>query len=880
MALDRPWLLILLAALPAAVWLSYASVARLSRIRRGLATLLRLVGLTAIVLALAGFAIGRDTRPATIFVVDTSDSVLLAERANAHAVMDAYVSAFGADTPVGVVQFGAGAAVLAAPQRLDAAPPLRSDLPDHDSNYEAGILAALGLLDPEAGGQLVLLSDGAGAGPGLESATQTAAARGVPISVVPAAASRGADLVVRAVEVPETVHSGRALQAQVRIASQRRTTARLRLWDGERLISDGPVVVATGTRTYGVELTGLGPGFHRLRTELLEDADPRLANNVAETFVRVAEPGRVLTIGETSQVRAALRAAEFEVRDVAPGALAGIDLAEFDAVVVSNVPADAFEPDALEALRAHVAGGRGLVVLGGPDSFAAGGYQGTAMDDALPVWSDPTEETPEPRLALVLVIDRSSSMAEGASDGAAKVDMAIEAAVDAVDLLEEGDILGVMTFDIDSQWVVPPRELSSAADVASAIDRIRGIQIGTSTDLARAMFFARSRLDQVSASIKHVVLLTDGRAHYGDFDGLTRSLRRRDITVSSIAVGEQSDQELLERIARIGNGRYYYVPDPLSIPRVLTQETLTAGEFAVVEREFQPRMDAPSPVFTGGISGQEFPDLRGYVRTRAKPTAEVVLSSDNNDPILAQWQYGRGRAIAWTSDAGADWAEVWLAWDGFAHFLRQAVQWVSPLPGGVGDSLQASAAQVDGIGVIEVDAIDAAGRFRNGLATTLTVVGPDGTRRTLQAEQVGPGRYQGRLEGLSPGVYEIQVTQRDDSGLVGEANSGLVVAPAEEVGHIAPDPRALRRVADLTGGVTIASSGDLASLALGREAGGQLGWAQLLTIALLAFVADVGVRRLTGRPGEIRDRLGQRVRSLRAAPGALRRLYWPDSRTA
>jgi len=376
------------------------------------------------------------------------------------------------------------------------------------------------------------------------------------------------------------------------------------------------------------------------------------------------------------------------------------------------------------------------------------------------------------------------------------------------------------------------------------------------------------------------VLLTDGRAHYGDFDGLTRSLRRRDITVSSIAVGEQSDQELLERIARIGNGRYYYVPDPLSIPRVLTQETLTAGEFAVVEREFQPRMDAPSPVFTGGISGQEFPDLRGYVRTRAKPTAEVVLSSDNNDPILAQWQYGRGRAIAWTSDAGADWAEVWLAWDGFAHFLRQAVQWVSPLPGGVGDSLQASAAQVDGIGVIEVDAIDSAGRFRNGLAPNLTVIGPDGIRRTLQAEQVGPGRYQGRLEGLPPGVYEIQVTQRDDAGFLGEANSGLVVAPAEEVGHIAPDPRALRRVADLTGGVTIESSGDLASLALRRDGGGQLGWAQLLTIALLAFVADVGVRRLTGRPGEIRDRLGQRVRSLRAAPGALRRLSWPDSRTA
>jgi uncharacterized membrane protein len=880
MVLDRPWLLVLLAVLPAVMWLTYASVMRLSPIRRGLSTLLRLLGVTAVVLAVAGFAVGRETRPATVFVVDTSDSVLLAERANANAIVDAYAHAFGPDIPVGVVQFGAGAAVLAAPGRLDEAPTLRSDLPGHASNYEAGILAALGLVDPDAGGQLVLLSDGAGAGAGLESAAQTAAARGVPISVVPAAATRGADLVLESVDVPDIVHSGSTVQARVQVASQRRTTARLRLWDGQRLVSDGPIAIATGTRMYGVELAGLAVGFHRLRAELLEDADPRLANNVAETFVRVAEPGRVLAIGDTSQVRAVLRAAEFDVQEADPASMGDVDLSQFEAVVVSNVPADAFDPDALEAMRAHVAGGRGLVVLGGPSSFAAGGYQGTAIDEALPVWSDPTEETPEPRLALVLVIDRSSSMSEGASEGAAKIDMAIEAAVDAVDLLQEGDILGVMTFDIDSQWVVPPRELTSAADVAAAINRIRGIQIGTSTDLARAMFFARSRLEQVSASIKHVVLLTDGRAHYGDFDGLTRSLRRRDITVSSIAVGQSSDQELLERIAQIGNGRHYFVPDPRSIPRVLTQETLAAGEFAVVEREFQPRMDSPSPVFAGRLAGQELPDLQGYVRTRAKPTAEVVLSSDNNDPILAQWQYGRGRSIAWTSDAGRDWAGIWLSWDGFAPFVRQAVQWVSPLPGAAGDGLRLEASIADGVVTFEVDSIDADGRFQNGLETSVTVMGPDGSEERLQAQQVGPGLYQGRLDGLPQGVYEVRAVQRDYAGVERTATTGLTVPGPVEISHIAPNHRALRRVAALTGGVTIESSSDLAGLALRGNRRAQLGWDQLLTVALLALVADVGVRRLVGRPSEIRDRAGERVRSLRAAPGALWRRHWPISRSA
>ena len=145
---------------------------------------------------------------------------------------------------------------------------------------------------------------------------------------------------------------------------------------------------------------------------------------------------------------------------------------------------------------------------------------------------------------------------------------------------------------------------------------------------------------------------------------------------------------------------------------------------------------------------------------------------------------------------------------------------------------------------------------------------------------MGPGRYQGSLVGLSPGVYEVLVTQRDDTGTERTASSGLVVPIGAEVGHIEPNHRVLRRAAALTGGVTIQSSGDLAALALRGDGATQLGWSQLLTIALLAFVADIGVRRLVGRPREIRDRIAERVRSLRAAPGALRRLHWPISRTA
>ena len=877
MIIDRPWLLLLFLALPITLWIVGTSIVQLSPRRTVLTTLLRLLGLTTIILALAGFSIGRDLTPSTVFVVDTSSSVLLSEHANSSELIDAYVQAFGSETAIGIVQFGAATAVLAAPQHLTTAPVLRTDLPAHSTDYESSLLTALGLIDPEAGGQIILLSDGTGSKLQLNAAAQTALARGVPISVIPAQANRPADLVLKWMEVQPTARPSTNLNASVRIVSKRETTARLRIWDENRLIRDGSIVIAPGARTYGINLSSLEPGFHRLRAELLDDTDSRLNNNVAEAFVKVSAPSQVLIVGEAQHITNALAAAGIEVREISPSEMVNTDLTAFETIVLSDVPATAIGRSDLHALRTHVAGGRGLVVLGGPASFAAGSYSNTPLEDALPVWSDPTDQGIDPRLALVLIIDRSTSMNQGASEGNAKIDLAIEAAVDAVALLNEGDIIGVMAFDMNAQWVVPPRLLTSITDVKPIIDRIRGIQIGTSTDLYRAMFLARSRLGQVDASIKHVVLLTDGRANYGDFASLTRSMRRRSITVSTIAIGVNSDRVLLEQIARLGNGRHYFVLDPRSIPRILTRETRTAKEFAIVERRFQPQLNAPSPIFGGDLAGQVLPELSGFVRTRAKPTAEIVLSSDRNEPILAQWQYGRGRSVAWMSDSGSRWAADWTAWDSFPAFVRQTVEWASPPPDTVQVPIivRVETSYADDEAVVEIDTVDADHQFVNGLTTHLTLIAASGSTRDLPAMQIAPGRYQTRIRGLSSGVYEIGVEQRNTDGLVSTGSWGLVIPVPDELRHITTNRRELQRIAALTGGVAIASAKDLMSLPTHINQSLHFGWHHLLTIALIAFVTDVGVRRLLDNPRRLRSRIGERVRSSRGAVKPLQNIRWP-----
>jgi len=63
-----------------------------------------------------------------------------------------------------------------------------------------------------------------------------------------------------------------------------------------------------------------------------------------------------------------------------------------------------------------------------------------------------------------------------------------------------------------------------------------------------------------------------------------------------------------------------------------------------------------------------------------KPTAQVALTSESEDPLLAHWYYGLGRVVAWTSDVTPKWGGDWLRWPDFAKFWSQTVRWSLPSP--------------------------------------------------------------------------------------------------------------------------------------------------------------------------------------------------------
>ncbi len=113
------------------------------------------------------------------------------------------------------------------------------------------------------------------------------------------------------------------------------------------------------------------------------------------------------------------------------------------------------------------------------------------------------------------------------------------------------------------------------------------------------------------------------------------------------------------------------------VPQIFVEETIkTIGSF-IIEQPFVPTLAGDSPILRG-LTGAGWPTLYGYNGTQIKNAAREILRSPDGDPVLAQWQYGLGRTVAWTSDTKGKWGRDLVAWDEFGRFAAQLVGWTVP----------------------------------------------------------------------------------------------------------------------------------------------------------------------------------------------------------
>ncbi len=847
MTFTAPLALLLLVLIPITILIGRPRL----KFRRGrdLTSLaLRVIILTLLILSLAGVQTVRAAdRLAVVFVVDVSDSMGSDVRAEELAYIRDALGTMRPEDQAAVVVFGGEAVVERAMSSTREIAQIRSTPNTGNTDLEEAINLALALFPTDAARRMVILSDGQATLGDAERAARRAEAIGVEISYVPITREAAPEIAVTSVDAPSSVAAGTQFDLNITVESEIATAAALIVEAGGATISRQDVQLSVGTNQYTLTITAEETGFRDFRVSVIPiSADGFYQNNQLAAFSRITGEPRVLVIrrddAESRYLVEALTELGLGVDVYAPADLPiGVAaLQAYNAVVLMNVPATELPTARMEALQVYVRDlGGGLVVIGGPETYAPGGYFQTPLEETLPLAMQLEDQQRVPQLTMIYVIDRSGSMAAMGASGVENIELAKEAVIRSIDFLQPTDRVGVLGFDARSYWVADIQPVINGEMLQMLVGTL---QPGGGTDIMAGMRLAAEAITQDTSERRHIILLTDGGANDRGLVDLTQDLRvTYDITTSVIAIGG-GNPGFLEEMAVEGGGNYHVASSIASIPTIFSLETVLATRSYLIEEPFTPALAGLSPILDGITAA---PPLYGYVATSSKQTAQVILVTpdDNADPILAAWQYGLGRSVAFTSDAAARWGRDWVSWENFARFWSQAVRWT--ILEGVNTNLETRVTMEGETARIMVDARDANGAFLNGLDLQASLVDPALGDQDIVLEQVAPGRYEAAFIPQTEGAYFVAVngTMPGESLPLTET-SGWVMSYSSEYA-IGGAANVLPELARITGGESLA--GNAAEVfAHTLEAGvSRTPLAPvLLLIALLLLPVDIAVRRL------------------------------------
>jgi len=503
-------------------------------------------------------------------------------------------------------------------------------------------------------------------------------------------------------------------------------------------------------------------------------------------------------------------------------------------VILSNVPAANLGEDGMRAMELAVKDwGVGLVMVGGENAFGPGGYQGSPVERALPVAMEIKERRVMPSGALVVVL-HTCEIARGNF-------WAQQIALAALRVLSASDEYGVIYYSPmgAESWLFPLQRVGSKSALAALIS---GVQPGDMPSFIQSLQMAHTALKKSNASIKHVVIISDGDPAYPS-DNAVLSMVADKITISTVGINPHDQQcsVRLAYVASIGRGRYYEPQNPNMLPQIFIKEAATVRRSQIFEEPFVPRQVLASETLKG-IAATEYPSLRGYVVTTPKALSEVPLVTHHNDPLLAHWQYGLGRAVAFTSDAKARWAADWVAWAKFQQFWAQLVRWTSRNVAPTGLRARTSV-ENDRVRVV-VDAVDQAGRFMNNIRFTGTLITPDQKEVPVAVRQTGPGRYEANFDAGEAGAHYLGLRYTDEKGQAALHTQGLVVPYSAEYRELKANEGLLRRLAEASDGRVLTGEMDVFARTFAASPRISEAFPLLLLLAILLVPADVFVRRV------------------------------------
>lgn len=842
----EPWYLLLLVPVAAGLALTWKSVHGMAAGRKRVAFVLRALLAACLVLALAvpqWHVPNRGT--CTMFVVDWSDSVSQVDKQRALDFLDGAMGKLGADDVAGIVVFGAQPSVESAPGGRRSVRRIESKVDGSASNLASALRVASASFPEGKSRRIVVLSDGNETAGDAVEAAEVASGDEITIDTVSLGSEmRSAEASVLELQAPSERTAEETFDLRAVLESSIDQSGTLVIDRDGVVVARVPVRLPKGKSTVVLTQRLSESGFYRFRATLQVGQDRDNRNNLGAAFVAVRGLPKVLLIqGDTSKKELASALQKQGISVTLQGA-AGMptrpeDVQPYDAVILNDFNAALTTEHQMSVLRAAVRdAGVGLMMVGGEDSFLPGGWYGSPVADALPVDLNVRQRKVFPSTTVLIVVDTSGSMSM-IEDGVTKLQLAAKAAVMTARLLSPNDKLGVAGSSDRIDFVAPVQKLT---DVEKVVAQIRRLAPGGGGIYAEpSVAFASRTLEADDSRVRHFILLADGADcdQHGISLGLAAAMRNHKITTSCVAIGAGKDVNFLKSLAAAGGGRFYLADKASKLPQIFTQDVSTMSRSAIEEGAFLPKLAAGEEALRGIDST---PPLLAYCLAEAKPLAKVGMKTHKDDPLLASWQYGLAKTVAFTSDAQNRWAHNWVGWGDFPKFWAQVVRTMNRQV--ARNNYDLSVEPQGGKGLITVQATDQAGNPLNDPELRVKVSTPEGKSEDVVLSADAPGSYSGMFTSGELGSYIVSVVEKGPGGENRIGSSGFSIPYPPEYRQQRTNTAVLGGLRQLTGGKELRDASE--ALKTPAQKGSSVGdmWPWLLLAAALLLPLDVAVRRL------------------------------------
>jgi hypothetical protein len=297
-----------------------------------------------------------------------------------------------------------------------------------------------------------------------------------------------------------------------------------------------------------------------------------------------------------------------------------LDLSLCDVILLDELPRGfhQFPRGSTTRIRDFVKRGGGLIMLGGHKTFGGnkddGGFAGTPIEELLPVWIGKDLQVFTAESVYLARLGGFTDPGANVTRSEAHLDWARGQPADVV----VDNLVWKYTLQFDRQ----------ARASAAAAQRFYG-------EASARLASYGADLGDAGANLKESGPHVEWARHH-----------------SSDAQRQSIEQKVRALFAGVPNG-------------LIVEQKTTLGPIN------------PHPV-VAGLDWPHFPEIDGHNRVIAKPDASVLASTRSGDPVLAVWQFGKGRSAAFTTSFGRKWAPGFTQWPDYSRFWGNLVRWVSP----------------------------------------------------------------------------------------------------------------------------------------------------------------------------------------------------------